>query len=390
MLGPFGFFVLVLTGIVWLTQSLRVIDTVVNTGQGATVFLEFTVLLLPVVFSIVLQLGALAAAIFTLHRMLTESELIAAFAGGASKLRAARPVAVFGLGCMALLAVDTLYLMPTAARTMRDRIAEVRGDVAAGLIRDGRFLHPADGLTVYIREISSRGELFGVMVQDARDADSVVTYTAKRGFVTRQQENPTLVMFNGQAQRLEPDGRRLSLLQFESFAYDLTRFVTTNDDRTRKPSERYFWELIDPPAEIAEQKRARGKWLAEGHEQLSAPLYGLALPLIAAAVLLSGGFSRRGVGAQVTLAIGAGAAVRVVGLVAKSATSTEPALWPLMYAPPILGIAGALWLLSRERLPGRGAKGGGPADPPPGDPLPDPRARAGARLVRGQGGAARA
>ncbi|MEO1329037.1 MAG: LPS export ABC transporter permease LptF [Pseudomonadota bacterium] len=377
MLGPFGFFVLVLTGVVWLTQSLRVIDIVVNNGQSVNVFLEFTALLLPVVLSIVLQLGALAATIYTLHRMLSESELVAAFAGGASKLRASRPIAVFGLGCMAVLAVDTLYLMPTAARIRTDRVAEIRGDVVGGLIRDGRFLNPAKGLTVYIREISARGELFGVMVQDARDQNSVVTYTAKRGFVTRQQNNPTLVMFDGQAQRLEPGGRRLSLLQFESFAYDLTRFVDDTSDRTRKPSERFFWELVDPDPEEAKSKRAQGKMIAEGHEQLSSPLYALALPLVATATMLSASFSRHGFGGRVALALLFGAGLRVIGLAAKSATTTEPSLWPTMYAPPILGVALAVYVLSRETLPTGRDAGGGRRDPPEPE-APDPRRQRGA------------
>ena len=268
LIPPLGFFVLVLTGVVWLTQSLRVIDTVVNNGQGARVFLEFTVLLLPVVFSIVLQLGALAATVYTLHRLMNESEVIAAFASGASRLRMTRPIAVFGLGLMALLAIDTLYLMPTAARVMRDRVAEVRGDIAAGLIRDGRFLHPARGLTVYIRELSPQNELLGVMVQDARDRERPVTYTAKSGYLTRVEGNPSLVMFEGVAQRLEDGGDRLSLLRFDSLAYDLSHFITDGAGRVRKASERYFYELIDPDPEIASTPKARGKFIAEGHEQL--------------------------------------------------------------------------------------------------------------------------
>ena len=51
ILGPFLFFVLVFTGVIWLTQSLKIIDMVVNNGQSARVFLEFTVLLLPMVLS---------------------------------------------------------------------------------------------------------------------------------------------------------------------------------------------------------------------------------------------------------------------------------------------------------------------------------------------------
>ena len=352
LLGPFGFFTLVFTGVIWLTQSLRVVDTVVNNGQGARVFLEFTMLLLPLVLAIVLQLAALAATIYAVHRMMVESELVAAFASGVSRLRAARPIAVFGLLLAALLAFDTIYLMPNSARVMRDRVAEVRGDVAAGLIRDGRFLHPAKGLTVYIREISSDGRMLGVMVQDARDGDSPVTYTAKQGFLTTASGSPTLAMFDGVAQRFE-EGQRLSLLRFDSFTYDLTEFVNSDKNRNRKPSERFFWELISPDPDLASTPRQRAKWIAEGHEQLSAPLYGLALPLVAAATLFGASFSRRGFAGRVAMALLLGAGLRVLGIAAKSAATGSAALWPLMYAPPLLGIALAFWALRRTTLPRR-------------------------------------
>ncbi|MEL6281785.1 MAG: LPS export ABC transporter permease LptF [Pseudomonadota bacterium] len=350
LLGPFGFFTLVFTGVIWLTQSLRVVDTVVNNGQGARVFLEFTGLLLPLVMSIVLQLAALAATLYAVHRLLSESELVAAFASGVSKLRAVRPIAIFGALVTAALAFNTIYLMPTAAQTMKDRVAEVRGDVAAGLIRDGRFLHPAKGLTVYIREIASDGRMLGIMVQDAREGNSSVTYTAKQGFLTTASGTPTLAMFDGVAQRFE-EGRRLSLLRFETFTYDLAEFVNQENNRNRKPSERYFWELVNPDPELVVSERRRGKWIAEGHEQLSSPLYALALPLVAAAALFSARFSRRGFGGRIAVGLLLGAGLRVLGIVAKSVTTSAPFLWPVMYLVPIGGIAVALYVLSRNRLP---------------------------------------
>lgn len=368
LLGPLGFFVLVLTGVIWLTQSLRVIDIVVNNGQGAQVFLEFTALLLPMVFSIVLQLGGLAATVYTLHRLITESELAAMFASGVSKMRAARPIMVFGVGLTALLFIDTTYLMPTSARIMRDRVSEVRGDLAAGLIRDGRFLNPSDGLTVYIREISNTGELRGIMVQDSRNRQSVVTYTAKRGYVTEQGGSPTLVMFEGQAQRLERGGLRLSLLRFDSWAYDLSYFVSSQGVRFRKPSERYFPELINPPKELVPDQKTYSRFIAEGHEQLSAPLYGLALPLLAAATILGAGFSRRGLSGTVALALALGAIARVVGLSVKSATSGAAELWPLLYAVPIGVIL--LSLLSLSRTSGGRTRGTGKALAPSGSARP--------------------
>lgn len=360
LLGPLGFFAFVLTGVIWLTQSLRVIDIVVNNGQGAQVFLEFTALLLPLVLSIVLQLGALAATVLTMHRLLSESEVSAMFASGVSRMQVARPVAVFGVGLMTILAIDTLYLMPTAAQVMRDRVAEVRGDLAAGLIKDGRFLNPADGLTVYIREITPQGELRGLMVQDSRDRENVVTYTAKRGYIAPQETAPALVMYDGMAQRLDPGGRNMSLLRFDSWAYDLSSYIGASGERFRKPSERYVDELLFPDERIREDRPLYGKFLAEGHEQLSAPLYGLVLPLLAAAVMLNAAFSRRGMTGAIVMALLVGAGVRVLGLAAKSAVSSSPELWPMMYAPPALGVLAALWLLTRRGAARRRGDAGSP------------------------------
>ena len=52
LIAAFGFFVLIFTGVVWLTQAVRLIDTVVASGQSARVFLEFSALVLPQVLAI--------------------------------------------------------------------------------------------------------------------------------------------------------------------------------------------------------------------------------------------------------------------------------------------------------------------------------------------------
>lgn len=344
IVGPFGFFALALTGIIWLTQSLRVVDIVVNHGQSAVAFLEFSAMLLPLVMSIILPIAAFAASLFAINRLYSDSEVTAMFAAGMPKLRMVRPVALFGAGVMTAMFVITLYLMPTAAREMRDRIANVQADVAAAFVRDGSFVHPAGGLTVYVRETKRGGELVGVFVHDTRDPENVVTYTAERAAVTRVSDGPRLVMFDGVAQRMTPEADAMSLLRFDKLVYDLGALVSSGETRRRKPSEHYVADLLDPPEEVVKVGR-KGKWIAEGHEQLSGPIYALVLPLIAVAGVLGGGFRRRGHGMRILVAIMAAASIRVMGLAAKSVVTTSPSLWPLFYVPPLIGIAAAIWIL---------------------------------------------
>lgn len=351
LVRPFGFFVLVFTGVIWLTQSLRVIDTVVNSGKGAGIFLEFSGLLLPFVFSVVLPIAAFGAALYVTNRLYAESELAAALAGGASPTALARPYLVFGFLVALATALATTTLNPLANRQMRDRVAELRGDVAGALIFGGRFMNPAPGLTVYVRD-NNEGRMDGVFVADRRDPLSPVVYSARQALLSETEAGPRLIMFDGAAQREEAAGG-FSLLRFERLAFDLAQFMRVADDRTLKPSERTALELIAPTAE-ALARDERGKLYAEGHEQLSSPFYALALPLVALAAILAGGYSRRGYGGRVVFAAALGMGLRLAGLGAKTATVANAALWPLLYAPPLIGAAIAYWSLTRS-----GNRGGG-------------------------------
>lgn len=350
ILAPFLFFVLVFTGVIWLTQSLRVIDTVVNNGQSAGVFLEFTALLLPMVLSIVLPISLFAAVLYTINRLFSDSEIVVMMATGLSGMSITRAVLVFGLAVMSVVYLLTLYLMPLAQTEMRDRVAEIRGDVAVAFMREGAFLTPTSGVTVYLRETGASGELLGVFVQDERDPAQEMTYSARRAILVREEGETRLLMFDGMAQRMRGTGAGdLSVLHFDQLSYDLTSLASSGSDRTRKPSEMYLAELLSI-SEGEDASRPLAEYRAEAHEALSAPLYTLTLPLIAVASIVGAGFRRQGFTRRIVLAAGAGLGVRVAGLAAKSIVTGSVALWPLIYAPAVLGILVSFWMLSGMRI----------------------------------------
>jgi len=345
---PFVFFTLILTCVIWLAQSLRVIDLIVNNGQSARILIDFAVPLLPQVMSIVLPVAALAAVIFTLNRALVDSEMVVVYATGQGRLSAIRAVIIFGVLVSLILTVVVVILMPIGQQVLRDRTAEVRADIAAGLIQDGRFIHPGQGLTVYIREQNGPEDMRGLLVHDARDPDEAVTMHARRGVLTDTAQGPRLVMFDGMAQRHDKATGGLNLLQFEKLTYDLSAFGIDPENRDRKPSEYFFWELLWPEGELSE--RQRGRFTSEGHEHLTTPLYGIAIVLAAAAVMLGGHFSRRGYFWRVIIAAFVGIGLRISGIVLQNAVKSNADIWPVMYIPPVLGTVFALWFLSRGRF----------------------------------------
>lgn len=348
LVGPFLFFVLVFTGVIWLSQSLRIIDTVVNNGQSAMVFLEFTALLLPRVMTVVFPVAAFAATLYAINRLYTDSEIVVMLGAGMSGAALFRPVVLFAAGLMAVTFAITIYLVPTTQREMRDRVSEIRGDVAAAFIREGAFIRPSAGVSVYVREIGRPGELFGIFIHDSRDPAQISTYTAERAVLLRDDAGTRLVMFDGIAQIAAKEApESLSVLRFEQFGYDLSQFTGDADTRARKPSELYLPRLLSiTDAEARAIGRPIGEYRAEAHEALASPLYVLSLPMLAVAMVVSAGFRRQGFVGRIVASAAAAVGLRVAGLAGKSLTATEPALWPLMYLPPLLGIAAAIWLLS--------------------------------------------
>jgi lipopolysaccharide export system permease protein len=339
---PFVFFVLVFTGIIWLSQSLRVIETVVNNGQAARTLLEFSLLLLPEVMAVVLPVAAFGATLYAVNKLFSESELVAMSAAGMSRLSLAYPIAVFGGGVALIMAVNTLVLMPLAERSFREQVATLRADIANGLLFEGQFLNPAAGLTIYVRESDGSGAMLGVFVHDARTPEAEITYTAREALLQRTEEGPRLIMSRGLAQRFDTASRELSVLHFDSLVYDLTPFISPVRDRMRRPAEHFFPDLVAPSPELLAVFGA-GRLLAEGHEQLSAPLYALMLPLVGLAGIVGSGFTRHGYGRRIVVTIAVGVALRVAGVAFKAATGGAAWLWPTLYLPPLIGILGALW-----------------------------------------------
>ena len=112
LITAFGFFVLVFTGVVWLTQAVRLIDTVIASGQSAMVFLTFSALVMPQVFVIVLPLSGIGASLFALNKLYSESELVVMMSAGLGPVGLLRPVGIFGAMVGLAMAVVIMYLVP--------------------------------------------------------------------------------------------------------------------------------------------------------------------------------------------------------------------------------------------------------------------------------------
>ena len=187
---PFVFFTAALTAIVWLSQSLRYVNVIVDQGQSAGIFLYLIVLMLPSLMIFVLPAALLFATFYALFRLQTDSELVVVAAAGRSRFTVAAPLMVLALLVALLHLAVNLYLMPLGQRTLKDRMFEIRGDLITNILREGQFTTPSDGLTVYVRERTGGGSARGILVHNNRDPATATTYMAEAGEIVDSDAGP--------------------------------------------------------------------------------------------------------------------------------------------------------------------------------------------------------
>ena len=94
-----------LAALVWLTQSLRFIELVLDRGLSFVVFIELTGLLLPSFFAVILPITTFVVIAVRLVRLSADRELVVMRAGRLSQWRAgpagAGPGGHRGLACYA-------------------------------------------------------------------------------------------------------------------------------------------------------------------------------------------------------------------------------------------------------------------------------------------------
>jgi len=343
-----------LAALIWLTQSLRYLELIVNRGLSLAVFFELTLLMLPNFIAVILPVTLFIVVLFTYNRLATDRELIVMRAAGVGPLGLARPALALAAAALVLGYALNLWLVPESYRSFRQYQFEIRNQVAAVLLQEGVFNPVGDSITVYLRRRDRDGELRGLLVHDKRDRANPVTILAERGQIQLSDTGPRVVLYNGSRQEADRAAGRLRLLTFEQNVIDLAQSRTVEEARFREARERTLGELLYPAPEENISPRDRARFQAEAHQRLAQPLGCLALALIALAALLGGDFHRQGQLRRILAAIGVVVVVEAAELGAGSLAARDPALVWLIWAQALLPGLVAGWLLAappRRRTP---------------------------------------
>ena len=219
------------------------------------------------------------------------------------------------------MAVVLVVLVPRAGAELADRTRAVRSDLANALIVERQFLHPMDGLTIFITDTGRPGEMTGIFLNDQRDPERPVTYSAERARLVREGMEARLVMLEGVAlasggSGAAADGRALRPVRLRP-----ERAHPRPGGRARAPAVGIPGARAPAPVRRRCSRAAATRsptYVAEAHYKISMPILAAIYPMIALVTLLAGGYRRAGFGKRVVVAIGVATCLHILTFAARA------------------------------------------------------------------------
>ena len=330
-----------LLAIIWLNQTLRLLELVVSRGGSLIDFALLSILPLPLWLMLALPMAVFSSVIWVLQKLSSDREMVVMQAIGMSKPQLAFPAIIFGTVTSLFLILNSFYLLPWSFSGFKELQTEIRTSIPKVLIKDGEFIDLDAGLTIFIGEKRGPAEIGNVFIQDNRQPNKFVTFTARAGSFGTENGRAVLELKNGQRTELSENGDASALLSFQSHMLDISRSTGQTTERLLlDTNEDTVWNLLNPGPDIPE--RYRNDRIAEGHFRLVIPLLPLTLTMVAVLGLgqANAGRQRRTAGIFTTACIGL--LIVIAAVLARSSIAEETRSWPILYmiilGPILFGI----------------------------------------------------
>jgi len=298
-----AFIAVVLTLIIFLTQSLRFLEIVMNAGSSGNTFWILTCLALPRFFEVILPISLMTATLFVYNKLTLDSELIAIRGMGKSPFELGKAAIIMGLIMTLILWGITMWGAPISLSKMQQMRQELKAEFSNFMFKESVFNPAGKGLTVYISEKLNNGELLGLMIHDTRDpAKLPSTVLAKRGIIVSTPDGHQVIVFNGSRQEYNPKSDTLQKLDFDRYTIDLPENKAVGK-RWAEPDERTINQLLSPDRRNTRDLENMREFNVEIHRRFTSPLLALGFPLIALISLLLGSVDRRGQAKRIGIAL---------------------------------------------------------------------------------------
>lgn len=351
-LAGVGFFItVILTLLVMLTQSLRFLELIIETGAPPLSFFKMLGLAIPRFLEVILPLSIATSVVFIYNKMISENELIILRASGATQRQLMMPAIYMAIIGFLIMIFLTLWGAPASHAKLEVLRNQIKTQYAGLLLREGVFNPIDDGLMIYMDERNSNSDLSGLLIHDSREEDSPpVTIIAERGEIFIEDDETTkLIVHNGKRQNYRHETKSLDILNFKEYTIEVENAPRAVKDTWKKPDERTIFELLKPGPRTLNNDKLQYMVQAEVHRRIATPFSVFSFVIVSLACLLVGAFNRRGHSKRIFAA--SGFIILIESMVIGVTNILDDHIWaiPLLYFCVLVPIVIGVYFISPMR-----------------------------------------
>ena len=210
--------------IVWVIQAVNFLDFVTDDGHGLIVYIKYTLLNLPKIFSKLIPVIFFVSIYFIISKYEDNNEIKIFWFLGVSRVEIVNKMLKHSLLFTILLLILTIFIVPASQYKARQFIQESNIDFFPSLIHEKEFIDTVEGLTIFIeKKVNNRYQ--NIFLKDDKNINKKIIY-AKNGKLINNENQRALILNNGKI--ININNSNITEFNFKTTTFDLSEYVTTS------------------------------------------------------------------------------------------------------------------------------------------------------------------
>ena len=222
--------------IIWVMQAVNFLDFIVEDGHGLFVYLNYTLLSFPKIFSKIFLFVFFFSICYVLIKYENNNELVIFWNIGIHKLRFIKYFIKFSLLFVIANLILNSFIVPKTQDLGRSFIRASNLDLYEGIIKPKKFITATKDLTIFVDDKTAKGELINIFLKENSSDGNFQIIFAKTGRFETRGKRKILVLNNGKT--INNQNNTLSGFEFSKSDFNLSKFnsKTTSSTKTQENS----------------------------------------------------------------------------------------------------------------------------------------------------------
>ena len=290
ILPPLAMLTVILTSLVWITQTLRLIH-LLDKGIEFKHFLKLIILLIPSLLFMILPIIAVLTVIYVYNRLQEERQLVILRSSGLSNYDLAKPALLIAAIITIISYYISAYLMPLSYNNLKQGLNDFRESYVSNIIDTRTFNQISKHSNIYVDYKNSDGSLDGIVLFDNKVPEHRTILFAKKGrILTSGQHITEFELTDGLRHSYDQLGH-LTKLYFDHLIVAINNETPDSNERSKTSIELYIHEMLWPDKTLSAEKQQR--LITDGHLRIVWPLFNFAFVFLALSIFLNQPYSRK-------------------------------------------------------------------------------------------------